>query len=323
MNENVTEVVSQDGFEDLILKIFKLDEEKRSDLLPINEQKISSLKKILSALKPKEEQVIKLRFGINEKKRHALAEVDQIMNLSRGRILQLQENALRKLRLASRIEQLKYVFNEAGRTIGYNIFFKSEIEKTISEQQIALRSFEAENAKLRGQKLILLKKLQAAISIIKKNALLKERIKEVGGDLAALNEDLSGLISLLESFEQIKRTWKSNLNRVGDRFQVIEGLLRLDDTPVLDALNQDNFDELLLHSNFNVNIEELRLSTRSILCLKGEGIKTLGELAQKSELDLMRVRNLGRKSLNEIKELLSDYNLRLGMNYPWDFIAKD
>jgi DNA-binding CsgD family transcriptional regulator len=321
MSENEVPVASQKGCEDLILKIFGFGEEKRKDLLPIDERKISSIKNILLTLTPKEARVLESYFGINGQS-STLEQVGQNLGVSRERIRQIRQKALRKLRHSSRMDKLKYVFNEAGRKIGYNIFFKSELEKTISGQQIALENLGAENLKLREQKFILLRKLEAAISVMKKGALLKERIREVGGDFVTLNKDLSNLISLIENFEQLKRTWKSNLTRAGERFLAIEGLLSLDDSSVLNALDEENFDKLLLHSNFNINIEELQLSARSTSCLRSACINTLGDLAQKSELDLMRVRNLGRKSLNEIKELLSDYNLRLGMKYPWDFVEK-
>ncbi len=58
-------------------------------------------------------------------------------------------------------------------------------------------------------------------------------------------------------------------------------------------------------------IEELELSVRSSNCLKRAGINTVEELVQKSEEDLMKVRNLGRKSLMEIKERLADLNLNM------------
>ncbi|TFB14701.1 DNA-directed RNA polymerase subunit alpha [Filobacillus milosensis] len=60
-----------------------------------------------------------------------------------------------------------------------------------------------------------------------------------------------------------------------------------------------------------MTIEELDLSVRSYNCLKRAGINTVHELAQKSEEDMMKVRNLGRKSLDEVKHKLNDLNLGL------------
>lgn len=60
-----------------------------------------------------------------------------------------------------------------------------------------------------------------------------------------------------------------------------------------------------------MTIEELDLSVRSYNCLKRAGINTVQELTQKSEEDMMKVRNLGRKSLDEVKYKLNDLNLGL------------
>ncbi|HWB97050.1 MAG TPA: DNA-directed RNA polymerase subunit alpha [Bryobacteraceae bacterium] len=63
----------------------------------------------------------------------------------------------------------------------------------------------------------------------------------------------------------------------------------------------------------NRSVEELELSVRSYNCLKNANIQTIGELVQKSEAEMLRTKNFGRKSLNEIKEILSNMGLTLGM----------
>ena len=60
-----------------------------------------------------------------------------------------------------------------------------------------------------------------------------------------------------------------------------------------------------------MTIDELYLSVRSYNCLKRAGINTLQELTDKTESDMMRVRNLGRKSLEEVKNKLADLGLSL------------
>jgi DNA-directed RNA polymerase subunit alpha len=60
-------------------------------------------------------------------------------------------------------------------------------------------------------------------------------------------------------------------------------------------------------------IDELDLSVRSYNCLKNAGIETVRDLVQKTEAELLKTKNFGRKSLNEIKELLADMELQLGM----------
>ena len=62
---------------------------------------------------------------------------------------------------------------------------------------------------------------------------------------------------------------------------------------------------------YDTTVEELELSVRSSNCLKRAGINTVGELVSKSEDDLMKVRNLGKKSLQEIKDKLHDIDLSL------------
>ena len=80
---------------------------------------------------------------------------------------------------------------------------------------------------------------------------------------------------------------------------------------------------------FNKNllrkVDELELSVRSMNCLKNDNIIYIGDLVQKSEGEMLRTPNFGRKSLNEIKEVLNGMSLYLGMeipNWPPDNIAE-
>jgi DNA-directed RNA polymerase alpha subunit len=61
----------------------------------------------------------------------------------------------------------------------------------------------------------------------------------------------------------------------------------------------------------NTDVEELELSVRSYNCLKNANIQTIGELVQKTEAEMLRTKNFGRKSLNEIKEILANMGLHL------------
>jgi len=65
----------------------------------------------------------------------------------------------------------------------------------------------------------------------------------------------------------------------------------------------------------NRSVEELELSVRSYNCLKNANIQTIGELVQKTEAEMLRTKNFGRKSLNEIKEILSNLGLTFGMKF--------
>ena len=60
-------------------------------------------------------------------------------------------------------------------------------------------------------------------------------------------------------------------------------------------------------------MDELELSVRSANCLKNAGIRTIRDLVQKSEKDMLETKNFGRKSLNEIRDILRPMGLSLGM----------
>src|SRR2546422_1454701 len=63
------------------------------------------------------------------------------------------------------------------------------------------------------------------------------------------------------------------------------------------------------------SVEELELSVRSYNCLKNANIQSIRELVQKSENEMLKTKNFGRKSLNEIKEILHKMGLSLGMKF--------
>ena len=66
-------------------------------------------------------------------------------------------------------------------------------------------------------------------------------------------------------------------------------------------------------------VDELELSVRSANCLQNADIRYIGELVQRTESDMLKTKNFGRKSLNEIKEILTGMELSLGMtleNFP-------
>jgi DNA-directed RNA polymerase subunit alpha len=87
-----------------------------------------------------------------------------------------------------------------------------------------------------------------------------------------------------------------------------------------------NFDESLVNSSdevdeeeerirklLNTSVEELELTVRSSNCLKNANIKSIGDLTKKTEEEIAKTRNFGKKSLSEIKEKLKEWNLSLGM----------
>ena len=72
-------------------------------------------------------------------------------------------------------------------------------------------------------------------------------------------------------------------------------------------------DDLPFNRNLLRKVDELELSVRSANCLKNDNIVYIGDLVQKSEQEMLRTPNFGRKSLNEIKEVLGSMGLSLGM----------
>ena len=85
-----------------------------------------------------------------------------------------------------------------------------------------------------------------------------------------------------------------------------EEIPELTEEPAERALSQMN--EVL-----NRSVEELELSVRSYNCLKNANIQSIGDLIQKTEAEMLRTKNFGRKSLNEIKEILGGLGLSFGM----------
>jgi len=82
------------------------------------------------------------------------------------------------------------------------------------------------------------------------------------------------------------------------------------------ALPETTTDTNQLNRYLLKKVDELELSVRSANCLKNDNIIYIGDLVQKTEAEMLRTPNFGRKSLNEIKEVLASMGLRLGMDIP-------
>jgi DNA-directed RNA polymerase subunit alpha len=89
-----------------------------------------------------------------------------------------------------------------------------------------------------------------------------------------------------------------------------EAQVSFDETP--QAANQEN---QKLKKLLNMSVNEIELSVRAANCLNNANITTVGQLAMKSEQEMLKYRNFGKKSLNEIKEKLSGLGLSLGMKF--------
>ena len=89
-----------------------------------------------------------------------------------------------------------------------------------------------------------------------------------------------------------------------------EELVTFDETPQVQNQENQKLKKLL-----NMSVNEIELSVRAANCLNNANITTVGQLAQKSEGEMLKYRNFGKKSLNEIKEKLSTLQLSLGMKF--------
>jgi DNA-directed RNA polymerase subunit alpha len=98
-----------------------------------------------------------------------------------------------------------------------------------------------------------------------------------------------------------------------------EESISLDQGDLGNSMNE----EPIFNSNLLKSVEELELSVRSYNCLKNANIKTIADLVQKSEQEMLRTKNFGRKSLNEIKEILQVMGLRLGMRVDLEALNRE
>ena len=114
----------------------------------------------------------------------------------------------------------------------------------------------------------------------------------------------NGAISPQDAIGQAAKLLKDHMSI----FINFEELPEAAEEPAERAMSQMN--EVL-----NRSVEELELSVRSYNCLKNANIQTIGDLVQKTEAEMLRTKNFGRKSLNEIKEILSSLGLGFGMKF--------
>jgi len=102
-----------------------------------------------------------------------------------------------------------------------------------------------------------------------------------------------------------------------------EGVVE-EEMPVRESVMSDDYEEEPMEVNVALlkNVEELELSVRSYNCLKNANISTLAELVQKTEQEMLRTKNFGRKSLNEIKEIIQSMGLNFNMRVDVDELQK-
>ena len=118
-------------------------------------------------------------------------------------------------------------------------------------------------------------------------------------DKLVLDIETNGTIDPDEAIRRAATILRDQLSVFADLAGAGEGLL---------AGNTPQFDPLLLRS-----VDDLELTVRSANCLKAENIHFIGDLVQKTEVELLKTPNLGKKSLTEIKDVLAQHGLSLGM----------
>jgi len=99
---------------------------------------------------------------------------------------------------------------------------------------------------------------------------------------------------------------------IKDHMQIF---INFEEEPDLGESDHDGGGPGGFNENLDRSVDELELSVRSYNCLKNADIRTIRELIQKSEPEMLKTKNFGRKSLNEIKEILSSMGLHLGMKF--------
>ena len=99
---------------------------------------------------------------------------------------------------------------------------------------------------------------------------------------------------------------------IKDHMQIF---ISFEEEPELAEADSEEAARMTFNENLDRSVDELELSVRSYNCLKNADIRTIRELVQKSEPDMLKTKNFGRKSLNEIKEILSSMGLHLGMKF--------
>lgn len=99
---------------------------------------------------------------------------------------------------------------------------------------------------------------------------------------------------------------------IKDHMQIF---INFEEEPELAEADSEESGRGQFNENLDRSVDELELSVRSYNCLKNADIRTIRELVQKTEPEMLKTKNFGRKSLNEIKEILASMGLHLGMKF--------
>ncbi len=96
----------------------------------------------------------------------------------------------------------------------------------------------------------------------------------------------------------------------------VQVFINFEETEETETTKAETAEGYAYNPNLDRKVSELELSVRAANCLKAANIRYIGELVQKTDAEMLKTKNFGRKSLNEIKDVLASMNLHLGMELP-------
>ena len=158
--------------------------------------------------------------------------------------------------------------------------------------------------------------IDALFSPVKKVSYIVENAREgksLDYDKLVMNVETDGSIAAEDAVAYAARIFQEQLSM----------FINFDEPK--EVISKPQVSEPEFNKNLLRKVDELELSVRSMNCLKNDNIIYIGDLVQKTESEMLRTPNFGRKSLNEIKEVLNSMSLYLGMeipNWPPDNIAE-
>lgn len=227
---------------------------------------------------------------------------------------------------ASDIELNSYIQilnpNQHIATLNHNAHLKMEINVELGRAYVpALEFVEPEDE----NETIGLIPVDASFSPVKKVRYYVEDARvgqRTDYDKLIIEVTTNGTVTPEEAIKYAARILRDHLSL----FVKIEEDVSLVQEPVPEE--EEQTETSVLEEKLDKSIEELELSVRSFNCLEAAGIKTIRDLVQKSEGEMLKYRNFGRKSLTEIKNILKDmglsFNMKIGENgLPIDYIPSE
>jgi DNA-directed RNA polymerase subunit alpha len=191
---------------------------------------------------------------------------------------------------------------------GVNIANKEQTIATLTSK----REFSLVASVIRSRNVGILSSVQASLDLVGDiavdpdfNPIKKVSFNVIDNDV---NEDLEIFLKTNGTIDPLAAV-KTSLEYFCEQMSVFVSLRVPAQGKSNDVLLDSNIDPILLKP-----IDDLELTVRSANCLRAENVKYLGDLVQYSESQLMKIPNLGKKSLNEIKQILIDNSLSLGVH---------